>query len=81
VILFTINAALLMPATVVVPWRQLLLPFYGIAMLLCGLGGGIIGLIAVVRRHECSWLVWLTMLPMVFVLFLLIGGFLVPPFD
>jgi len=71
-----------MPATVVVPlWRQVLLPFYGIAMLLCGLGGGIVGLIAVVQQHERSWLVWLTMLPLVFVLFLLIGEFLVPPFD
>jgi len=34
--------------------------------------------IAVIRRHERSWLVWLTMLPGLFVLFLVLGEFLVP---
>jgi hypothetical protein len=33
------------------------MPFYGIFMLLCGLSAGIIGLIAVLRQHERSWLV------------------------
>lgn len=81
VALFIINATVFMPATVVVPWRQVLLPFYGIAMLLCGLAGGVTGVIAVLRWHERSALVWLSMLPGLFVLFLVIGEFLVPPFD
>ncbi len=77
-VLFLINAFVFMPARVVVPWGQVLLPFYGIAMLVCGLAAGLTGLIAVTRRHERSWLVWLTLLPGLFVAFLLLGEFLVP---
>ena len=44
-------------STVKLPW------FYGVAMLSPGLAAGIVGLIAVIRRHERSWLVWLAMLP------------------
>ena len=47
-------------------------------MLLCGLSSGVVGLIAVLRRHERSALVWFTVLPGLFVLFLLIGEVLVP---
>jgi len=54
------------------------LPFYGIAMLACGLAAGIAGLIAVIRRGERSWLVWLALLPGLLVLFLVLGEFLVP---
>jgi hypothetical protein len=31
-----------------------------------------------IRQHERSWLVWLTILPGLFVLFLVLGEFLVP---
>ena len=34
------------------------------------------GLIAVIRQNERSWLVWLTLLPGVLVLFLLLGEIL-----
>jgi hypothetical protein len=54
------------------------LPFYGIAMLSCGLAAGIVGLIAVIRRQERSWLVWLTMLPGLMVVAFVLGEFLVP---
>ena len=76
--LFIINSAVFMQLTTNAPWQQTLLPFYGIFMLLCGLAAGIVGLIAVIWRHERSWLVWLTMLPGLFVIFLLLGEFLVP---
>jgi hypothetical protein len=39
---------------------------------------GIVGLIAVIRRHERSWLVWLAMLPGLMVVALVLGEFLVP---
>ena len=78
VVLFIINSAVFMRLTQEAPWQQALLPFYGFAMLLCGLGAGIAGLIAVVRRHERSWLVWLTLLPGLLVIFLLLGELLVP---
>jgi len=77
VALFIINVAVI-TSTLETLWRQTLLPFYVIFMLSCGLAAGIVGLIAVIWRHERSWLVWLTMLPGLFVIFLLLGEFLVP---
>ena len=77
-VLFIINIMVFMPFTVEVLWRQVVMPSYVIAMLSCGLVAGIISLIAVIRRHERSWLVWLTMLPGLFVLFFVLGEFLVP---
>ena|SRR3990172_1032750 len=78
VLLFMINSFVFMPARDEAPWRQSLLPFYGIAMLLWGLAAGVLALIALIRRHERSWLVWLALLPGVLVLFLVFGEFLVP---
>lgn len=78
VIMFLVNSFVFMPSSSDAPWRHLILPFYGISMLLCGLAAGMIGLIAVIRQHERSWIVWLTFLPGLFVLFFLLGEFLVP---
>ncbi len=77
-VLFLINSFVFMPSTIVIPWREVILPFYGVGMLLCGLAAGIVGLIAVIRRRERSWLVWLMLLPGILVLALLLGEFLVP---
>lgn len=62
----------------VIALRLSLPPIYGIVMLLCGLSASVVALIAVFKHHERSWLVWLALLPGVFVLFLLVGEFLVP---
>jgi cytochrome bd-type quinol oxidase subunit 2 len=78
VVLFLINSFVFMPSTSDAPWRHLVLPFYGIFMLLCGLGAGVSGTIAVARERERSWLVWLTILPGLLVLFLVLGEFLFP---
>jgi hypothetical protein len=64
----------LLPAPGVLPWREALV---GTALLLCGMGGGITALIALIRRHERSPLVWLAMVPGLFVLFMLVE-FMVP---
>jgi hypothetical protein len=77
VILFVINAAVFLPAPGVLPWRE---AFVGIVLLLCAIGGGIAALIALIRRHERSALVWLALLPGLFVIFM-IGEFLVPLLD
>jgi len=81
VVMFLINAFVFiaMPSFSDGTWRQVLLPFYGIFMLLCGFAAGVVGLIAIMRQHECSWLVWLTVLPFLWVLFILLGEFLGPP--
>jgi hypothetical protein len=77
-VFWTINTFVFMPSNVHVTWRQIVLPFYGIFMILCGLAAGIIGLIAVIRQHERSLLVWFALLPGLLVIFLLLGEFLVP---
>ena len=78
IVMFSINSFVFMPTSSDAPWRHVILPFYGIAMLLCGLASGILGWMAVVRLHERSWLVLLTLLPGLWVLFMLVGEFLFP---
>jgi hypothetical protein len=73
-----LNSAVFMRLPEEVTWRQTLLPFYGIAMVLCGLAAGVVGLIAILREKERSWVVWCALLPGAFTLFLLLGEFLVP---
>jgi hypothetical protein len=67
-VLFIITAS----ASVKLPW------FYGIAMLAPGLAAGIVGLIAVIGRHERSWLVWLAMLPGLTMVAFVVSEFLAP---
>ena len=78
VVMFIINATVFMPSSEPLPLPRTLLIFYGIFMMLCGLSAGVVGLISVIRAQERSWLVWLTILPGLFVLFFVLGEFLVP---
>ena len=78
VVLMIINNTVFMRLPEDVTWRETILPFYGFFMMLCGFAAGIVGLIAVIRRHERSLLVWLTILPGLFVLVFVLGEFLVP---
>jgi hypothetical protein len=45
---------------------------------LCELAAGIIALIAIIRQHERSWMLWLTLLPMLNVFIFFLGEFLIP---
>jgi hypothetical protein len=45
---------------------------------LWGFATSVAGLIAILRQQERSWLVWLTLLPGVFLLVFLLGEFLLP---
>ena len=78
VVFFIIDVTVLVPSSDDAPWRRTVLPFYGLAMLSCGLAAGIVGLIAAIRRRERSWLVWLAMLPGLMVVALILGEFLAP---
>jgi hypothetical protein len=76
--MFVINTAVFMPGLAPAWWRQTILPFYGIFMMLCGIAAGVVGLIALIRGHERSWMVWIAILPGAFALFFVLGEFLVP---
>jgi hypothetical protein len=75
--LFILNAAVFMRLPEA-PWQPIVGPFYGIAMLLCGLAAGVTAAIAVVRQGERSWLVWLPLLLCLFVFFLVVGELVGP---
>jgi hypothetical protein len=78
VVMFLLNSAVFMRGLEPASWNQVIMPIYGILMLLCGLASGVVGLIAILRDHERSWMVWLAILPGAFVLFLVLGEFIVP---
>lgn len=78
IVMSVVNSAVFMRLPAEVPWRQTILPFYGIFMMLCGLATFVVGLIAIIRNHERSWLVWATLLPGASALLFVLGEFLVP---
>jgi hypothetical protein len=45
---------------------------------LCGLAGGVVALIAITRQQERSWLVYLSILPMLGVFVFILAEFLIP---
>jgi len=73
-----INSTVFMGLPEDVMWRVTVFPFFGIAMISCGLAAGIVALVALWRRHERSGLVWLPMIAGLFLIVFLLGEFLVP---
>ncbi len=73
-----INSAVFMRLSENVPWRETVLPFFGIFMMLCGVSAGVVGLIAILQRHERSWLVWLAVLVGASALLFILAEFLIP---
>ncbi len=59
-------------------WVQALLPVYGWLLVLVGLAAGIMGLVAILKKGERSWLIWVTLLPSVFILLMLLGALVSP---
>jgi hypothetical protein len=73
IVMFIINIVVLSLVTDETFWRGSILPFYAITMLLCGLAGGVVGLVTVIRQHERSYLIWLAILTGLFVLLLVLN--------
>jgi hypothetical protein len=69
-IIFVVNVELLGSTG----WQHGAVPFHGTTMLVCGLTGGILGGIAIVRSQERSILVWLSLLPALLAIFLILIG-------
>ncbi len=59
-------------------FRVFIFPVYGVSMLLCGFVAGVIGLSSITRDRERSWAVWLTFVPMMFVISFILGEILLP---
>lgn len=83
VVLFTINSFVFMPMSgttnnALDVFRERILPYYGVGMLLCGAVAGSVALFAITRNRERSFVLWLALLPLAFTIFLLLGEFLVP---
>lgn len=51
---------------------------FGFLLMLSGLAAGITGLIALLKKRERSWLTWLSTLPGLLMIFLLLGEFISP---
>lgn len=77
-VMHVLNSAVFMRLAEDVPWRQTVLPFYGIFMMLCGVAAGVVGLIAMLKKHEHSWMVVLATLFGASALLFVVGEFLVP---
>jgi hypothetical protein len=45
---------------------------------LCGLAGGVLALVAILHQKERSWLLFVSILPLVFVIIFILGEFLFP---
>jgi hypothetical protein len=74
--MFIVNVAVVSLVSDETFWHQAILPFYAPVMLLCGLAGGIVGLVAVFRKHEYSSLVWLAILMGLLVIIITLNEFL-----
>ena len=59
-------------------FSRTVMPNFGMVWLLVGLGGGVVGLIAILKQKERSVVTLLALLPGLFCVFLLLGEFLIP---
>lgn len=78
VVLFLFNALVLMRVQSEAIWLRAIMILYGWTMLACGLGCGLYSLIAILRRGERSWMVWLPLLAGAWVVVMLVGELLLP---
>ncbi len=72
------NQLVLMQLTVDGWVNDVLFPLYGFAWFGIGLAAMVTAVIGVTRRHERSWLVFLPLLPGLFVIIFVIGEFASP---
>jgi hypothetical protein len=78
VIMMVLNGWVFMRLPENLTWQARLLPLYGIFMMLSGFMSGVIGLMAIIRHHERSLLVWPSFLFSLFVALFILGEFLFP---
>lgn len=77
IVLSILNTAILMRLPQDLPLRLTVLPNFGVIMILFGLAAGIVGVIALLRKREHSWMVWVTVLIGASTLLFVMGEFLI----
>ena len=77
-LLFIYTVAVSMISRSNIASQQISLPNIGMPMVLFGLVSGVVGLIALIRNHERSWLIWLSLLLGVIMFSLILHEFLMP---
>jgi hypothetical protein len=77
-LMYVTNFTALLPTMEEAPWLQTILILFGFFMILCGFAAAVVGLVALIKNRERSWMVWLAVLPGAFLIFFLLGEFLVP---
>ena len=75
-LLFIYNFAVSMASRSILASQQIRLPNIGMPMVLFGLVSGVVGLIALIRNHERSWLIWLSILVGGVMVFLILSSIL-----
>lgn len=65
-------------ASILFIFSYMIIPGGAMIGFICGIIGGILALFVVVRQRERSWLVFLSILPLLWVLVFIIGEFLFP---
>ena len=59
-------------------WQETLLSAFAFFMFFFGLVPSVVGLVALTRKHERSWLVWLTLWPGVSAILFILAEFIFP---
>lgn len=84
IVMFVLNGLLvgfvIGPSTnaAVIEFSRVYMPFWGVAMMTLGAAAGVVGMVAIIKYREHSWVAWATLLPLAIVLFFIIGEFAVP---
>jgi hypothetical protein len=73
-----INTVVMMRQPELSSWLRSLTIAFGILMILSGLASGIVATIAILRKRDRSWMVWLALAPGLAMLFLLFGELIFP---
>lgn len=59
-------------------WLRLILPAWGVTLMIAGVGAGVTAAYAALRNRERSWGVMIALLPGAFAIMFVLGEFLVP---
>lgn len=80
IILFIVDAVGLIPSILGMSpaARETITQSFGLVLVLVGLAAGVISALALTRKKDRSWMVWVALLPGFFILVLILGSLIFP---